>query len=62
MLTMQHLRLKSFPDLKRLKKYYKKTTYFLRFCFLYLYVSFIRMLVFVYDRKLQRMEDNTDVE
>ncbi len=62
MLTMQHLRLKSFPDLKRLKKYYKKTTYFLRFCFLSLYVSFIRMLVFVYDRKLQRLEDNFDME
>ena len=44
MLIMQHIRLKLFPNLKILKKYYKKSTYFLRFCFLSLYVRFRRIL------------------
>ena len=40
------LKSKFLPNLKMLNKYYKKITYFLRFCFLTLYVIFSLIIVF----------------
>ena len=45
MLIMQHSRLILFPKLKILNKYYKKTTYLLRFCFVFLYVNFKSIII-----------------